>query len=284
MGTTVIYKPGKENIADTSRLLHEQDGKDSKDFDDSERYVNFITVKSVPKAMKAEDIEQAAAEDEEMKELRECIQTGKWEGHKCSEYLAVANELCVVGNVVMRGTRMVIPKQLRAAVMNIGHEGHLGVVSMKQLLRTKVWWPKLEKDVEKYVKTCDGCQLVSRPDPPEPITSTELPEGPWRVVAVDFQGPLPSGEYLMVVVDYYSRHYEVHVMTTITAEKTIERLEAIFARHGLPEALYSDNGPQFIADKFKVYMQENGIKHRRVTPKWPQANGEVERQNASILK
>ena len=95
---------------------------------------------------------------------------------KCSEYLPVANELCVVGGIVMRATRIVIPKNLRATVLTTGHEGHLGVVSMKQRLRTKVWGPKLEKNVEKFVRTCDGCQLVSRPDPPEPLTSTELPE------------------------------------------------------------------------------------------------------------
>ena len=142
-----------------------------KDFDDTANYVNFITVKAVPKAMSAEEIEQAALDDEEMTELRRAIQTGKWEGVKCSEYLSVANELCVVGGIGMRATRIVIPKNLRATVLTIGHEGHLGVVSMKQRLRTKVWWPKLEKDVEKFVRTCDGCQLVSRPDPPPPPPS-----------------------------------------------------------------------------------------------------------------
>ena len=103
----------------------------------------------------------------------------------------------------MRATRIVIPKNLRATVLTIGHERHLGVVSMKQRLRTKVWWPKLEKDVEKFVRTCDGCQLVSRPDPPEPLTSTELPEGPWKAVAVDYLGPVPSGEHILLQILRY---------------------------------------------------------------------------------
>ena len=101
--------------------------------------MNFITVKAVPKAMNAEEIEQAALDDEEMKELRRAIQTGKWERVKFSEYLPVANELCVVGGIVVRATRIVIPKNLRTTVLTIGHKGHLGVVSMKQTLRTKVW-------------------------------------------------------------------------------------------------------------------------------------------------
>ena len=55
----------------------------------------------------------------------------------------------------------------------------------------------------------------------------------------------------------------------------------MFARHGLPASLKSDNGPQFIAAEFAEYMEQQGIRHHRVTAKWPQANGEVEHQNGS---
>ena len=58
----------------------------------------------------------------------------------------------------------------------------------------------------------------------------------------------------------------------------------MFARHGLPESLTSDNGPQFISAEFAEYMVQQGIRHHKVTAKWPQANGEVERQNSSLLK
>ena len=116
------------------------------------------------------------------------------------------------------------------------------------------------------------------------MISTELPEGPWKAVGLDFLGPLPTGETVFVCVDYYSRFYEVDVMTKTTTERTIRSLEAIFARHGLPEVIVSDNGPQFRSSEFSEYCQENGINHRKVTPKWAQANGEVERQNKSIMK
>ena len=58
----------------------------------------------------------------------------------------------------------------------------------------------------------------------------------------------------------------------------------MFARHGLPESLMSDNGPQFISAEFAEYMVQQGIRHHKVTAKWPQAKGEVERQNSSLLK
>ncbi|XP_030849310.1 uncharacterized protein K02A2.6-like [Strongylocentrotus purpuratus] len=118
----------------------------------------------------------------------------------------------------------------------------------------------------------------------EPIRSTLLPAGPWEDVAVDFLGPLPSGESILVIIDYYSRYYEYIVMRSTTAEKTVAALAGIFARHGLPLTLYSDNGPQFISQVFADYMRLTGVHHHRVTPKWPQANGEVERQNQSLEK
>ena len=66
-------------------------------------------------------------------------------------------------------------------------------------------------------------------------------------------------------------------MTTTTASKTIEALQALFARYGLPEQLVSDNGPQFTPDDFAQFMRENGIKHIRCAPYHPSSNGLMER-------
>ena len=73
-------------------------------------------------------------------------------------------------------------------------------------------------------------------------------------------------------------------MRSTTSEKVIECLEKIFTTHGLPLSLRSDNGPQFRSEVFEQYLEDNGIEHRKTTPLWPQANGEVERQNKSLLK
>ena len=58
----------------------------------------------------------------------------------------------------------------------------------------------------------------------------------------------------------------------------------IYSRHGLPIFMKSDRGPQFISDEFQEYCKQNNIAHFKVTTRWAQANGEVERQNASLLK
>ena len=73
-------------------------------------------------------------------------------------------------------------------------------------------------------------------------------------------------------------------MTSTTTVRVIDNLEEIFSCHGLPVTIKSDNGPQFISGEFQEYCVQNGIVHLKTTPKWPQANGEVERQNASLMK
>ena len=61
-------------------------------------------------------------------------------------------------------------------------------------------------------------------------------------------------------------------------------MSKMFVTHGLPCSLKTDSGPQFISDHFKGYLKKNGIEHKQTTPLWPQANGEIEKQNRTVLK
>ena len=280
---TVKYVPGPQNIADSlSRLLHSV--PPSRDEDQTEEYVKWVAQESTPVALTTREIERASEHDPELRSIRECLLNGKWHAIEFKEYLPVRGELSAIGKLVLRGTRIVVPKQLRCQVLKLAHEGHPGIVSMKQRLRTKVWWPGIDKEAEKTCKTCHGCQLVSQPSKPEPMSRTELPSAPWQHLAADLLGPLPSGDYVFVVVDYYSRFFEIEFTKSTTSEKIVSMLSKIFVTHGLPLSLRTDNGPQFVSDYFEKYLEENGIEHRRTTPLWPQANGEIERQNRSILK
>ena len=78
--------------------------------------------------------------------------------------------------------------------------------------------------MEDRCKTCHGCQLVGLPTPPEPLKQTELPSQPWTDLATDLMGPLPSVEYVLVLVDYYSRYVEVDILTTVISAKVIGSL------------------------------------------------------------
>lgn len=281
----VVHVAGTSMIADPlSRLLRSDETDNTSSGKETEEYVRFVTIEVTPRAMKTRDVEESSHHDEELTHVRKCIETGDWANPHCAKYLPVRDELCAIGHIVMRGTKMVIPTELRQEVVAIAHEGHVGMTGTKLRLRTKVWWPGLDKDVEKFVRACSGCQLVARQTPPEPILPTELPPGKWQDLAIDLLGPMPTGEYILVVVDYYSRYYEAEITTSVSTRRIIDLLEKMFAQHGLPLTITSDNGPQFRAEVFEDFLKEKGITHRKVTPLYAQANGEVERQNRSMLK
>lgn len=155
---------------------------------------------------------------------------------------------------------------------------------MKRRWRAKVWWPKIDQHAEYVVKNCRGCMLVSAPNAPEPLRRKELPSAAWQHLAIDFLGPLPSGHNLFVIVDYYSRFVEIEIMKKIDSTETIKRLQSIFVRFGLPISITADNGRQLISDEFRTYCTINNIELISTIPYWPQQNGEIERQNPSILK
>ena len=64
--------------------------------------------------------------------------------------------------------------------------------------------------------------------------------------------------------------------SSTTAERTIEVLEDVFATHGFPRLLVSDNGPQFTAMEFENFLKRNRISHRRSPPYHPATNGLAE--------
>ena len=281
---TVKYIPGPKNIADSlSRLLCAMPPSEQKD--QPEEYEKWVAQVSTPVALTPREIERASEHDAELKSVRECLLNGKWNVLEFQGYLPVRGELSAIGKLVLRGTRIVIPKQLRCQVLELAHEGHPGIVAMKQRLRTKVWWPGIDKEVERACKTCHGYQLVSQPTKPETMTHTELPTAPWQHLTADLLGPLPSGDYVFVVVDYCSRFFDIEFTKSTTSEKLVSMLSTIFVTHDLPLSLRTDNGPKFTSSEhFTKYLEENGIEHRRTTPLLPQVNGEIERQDRSILK
>ena len=66
--------------------------------------------------------------------------------------------------------------------------------------------------MKEEIDQCIPCQATGQPNPPEPLRSVEMLDGPWQEINIDFKGPLPSGQYLLVIIDSYSRYPEVEIV------------------------------------------------------------------------
>ena len=201
-----------------------------------------------------------------------------------SVFKGISSELCVTNDIVLRGTRIVLPKALRYRAMKVAHKYHAGVTRCKHRVRCKLWWPGMDKDIEAHVKCCYPCQVTSQPSQPTPIHSTPLPNGPCEYLALDICGPFPTGEYALVLIYYHSRWAEVEITITTTSARILKWLDSVLATHGSPVILQTDNGKYFTSAEFRNTLKTWGIKPRTVTEYWLQANGLVERFNKILLK
>ena len=102
-------------------------------------------------------------------------------------------------------------------------------------------------------------------------------------------GPFPTAvqqlKFLVVGIDYFTKWVEAEALATIT-EKNIRSFvwRCIICRFGIPRVLVSDNGKQFDDDSFRDFCSQLGIRNHYSYPAHPQANGQVEVTNRSLLK
>ena len=162
---------------------------------------------------------------------------------------------------------------MKLRVLDKIHGGHQGIVKCRERAKTSVWWPGLSRDVQDMVENCKVC-AKHRQQRAEPLMPTPFPG---QMIGTDLFELDNLND--LIVVDYFSRYIEVAVMQKTTkSHEFIRALKAFFARHGIPEEVRSDNGPQYASAEFTHFAKEWGFKHTTRSPRFSQSNGEAERK------
>ncbi|CAI5640403.1 unnamed protein product [Oreochromis niloticus] len=191
-------------------------------------------------------------------------------------YAKRQQELSVQDGCILWGSRVIVPPPGWSQIIEVLHEAHPGISRMKSLARSFVWWLGMDSALEDKVKACSQCQSNQKMPPPAPLHPWEWPGHPWSRLHLDFAGPF-LGHMFLVLVDAHSKWLDAHITPTITAPVITDTLRRIFATHGLPEAVVTDNGPTFTSGVFQEFMERNGIRHFRTAPYHPASNGLAER-------
>lgn len=154
----------------------------------------------------------------------------------------------------------------------------------KTLVREKVWFPFIDSLVKEKCKNCIPCLSVSSHNPPEPVKVSALQNHVWDEVSIDFLGPINDTNYVLVVIDDYSRFPITEILTSLTAKSVIPRLERIFSLFGVSSVCRSDSGPPFQSEEFRQFAKGMRFKHRRIKLLNPKANSVVERFRTPLQK
>ena len=191
------------------------------------------------------------------------------------------NNWTLQGNCIFNGIRVFIPKKFRAHVLTELHQGHIGIVKMKALARSHVYWPGIDHDIEEMVKGCKNCIAVGRNPPKVSTHYWEYPTKPWERIHIDHAGPF-MGSMFLLVVDAHSKWIECFIVPSTSSNCTIRILESLFARYGIPHTLVSDNASGFTGQDFQQFLKTYHITHKTCAPFHPASNGQAERYVATL--
>ncbi|XP_041470031.1 uncharacterized protein K02A2.6-like [Lytechinus variegatus] len=266
----LVYEPGKDE-ADPLDFLSRHPLPETGS-DKTEKMIKQIVMDE--HAVVLDKVKDETTQDPQLSKLKQRITRDDWEAFRKDDdikpFYPIRHELYIAEGMIFRLNTIVIPATLQRKVIKAAHKmGHLG-------MREKYWFPKMNTLTEQMIGQCYECQVTTKQHRQEPIKMTTIPDKPWDVIAVDSGGPYPDGHYNLVAVDKRTRYPEVETTHSTSFKATRTKMKKMFATHGIPNRVETDNGPPFNSKEFKEFAKEEGFEHKTVTPDHARANGEAE--------
>ena len=88
---------------------------------------------------------------------------------------------------------------------------------------------------------------------------------------------------MLCVIDEYTREcLAIRVERRLNSRDVLDVLGELFVRHGPPEHIRSDNGPEFIAIALREWLSQLGVKTLYIEPGSPWENGYCESFNSKL--
>lgn len=186
-------------------------------------------------------------------------------------YYLKRNSLACENGCLFYGERIVIPFEFRKKMLGLLHEAHVGVVRMKALARTYLWWPGIDLDVENWCKCCSACQSFEKKKSEKELSEWPKTSFPFERVHIDFFS-LEKSTFL-IMADSFSKWLEVFQMGKTGAIETIDKMMSVVDTFGYPVEIVSDNGPPFSSREFHNFWESRNVKITHSPPFHPQSNG-----------
>ena len=192
--------------------------------------------------------------------------------------------------------RVVVPDDvgvkslLVSELHSVPYAAHPGVQRTLDKVRSYFWWRGMTGDVREFVESCPTCQLEKTDHTLKKgsLQSLTLPEGKWREVSIDFITDLPAEQgaedSIMTIVDRATKMVHLIPCWKTTTAGEVARLywQQVVRLHGIPRAIHTDRGAQFVGRWWREIWSLLGTKLKYRTAYHPQSQGQVERMNAIV--
>ena len=283
----IIHVPGKTNVAPDAMSRYPNDSgaadvkskQDARIDEDHSKAFAVLQSQMVPGSITWDDINNASAHEEECIRLREVIEQGfpmsRNELHESIRtYFQMRDDLYIIDNTIFKGRKMLIPKSLRAHILEGLHAAHQGVVGMKANARERFFWPGLDADVKLKRDQCQKCNVNAPSQSDEPMVYTTIPDVPFQQVVTDYY--TSNGFEYLIYADRFSGWTEVAKVANTSLGVFTKCILKWFRTFGVPEEISSDGGPPYNATEYKSFLKTWGITSRQSSAYYPQSNGRAE--------
>ena len=238
------YIPGKELvIADALSRNYLEEVSDT---DIIPEVISTISL-AVSDTRKERIIEETS-KDNICKKLIEYIETEWPSKHQIPDimkpYYSIRAYIIYTNGLLFKEQLLIIPHNLQEEMLNQTHSAHSGISACKRRFKEVMYWPVISRGMEKFVEECKICkQHVEITNKHETLQQHDRAKSPWAKIGMDLCqiGDRTS----LVVTDYYSNFLSVEKVDNTNCKGIIKILLKMFAIHGIPQEIVSDNGLQF---------------------------------------
>lgn len=228
---------------------------------------------------KLQQIRKLTQMDPELLTLMKVVLSG-WPDEKedvppnIQDYYNFRDEITLQDGILYKGSKVIIPTIMRDLTLMRIHGSHQGAEACIRKARDIVFWPRITAEIKEVCQNCETCAKFVQKQQKEPMQSHKIPDLPWQIVSQDIF-TLHSTQYL-VTVDHYSDYFEIDCLPDLSSETVVNHTKQHFARHGVPEVVVTDNGPQYVSAEYAEFAKSWEFSHVTSSPYHSQGNGKAE--------
>ena len=271
------YVPGK-HLAATDTLSRASLSDTDPEIPDLEMNIHVDTVISAL-PLSEQKLQQFKTEtaNEQTLNLAKFYVLGGWprsrhQVHPAAQpFYNVRHDLYCLHDLVLKGERIIVPSSMQKEIKDLLHTGHVGIERCIRSARESIYWPALNGELKDLVLNCSTCLQYRNAQPKEPLIPHNTPTEVWSKVGTELFST--KNKNYFIVADYNTKFFDVMYLPDTNAPTVIKHEKSCFAKFGIPKTAFSDNGPQFTSNEYKLFSKQWDFVHDTSSPEFAHNNG-----------